>query len=222
MLKMSYVSKSIQNYDLRSSIWLKILLKGSTRWMNEQKLAKNRNSNLRRPTLSKEDMNQALTSVRMQKSLKSFSFLSIQNQKVHLTNAFTTTLKGRRRRRRIFRQIRTFQSPALGPATIPSSMTSMQTNGCLRFGACFRTCALANLSISLASPRDSNLSVLWRLATQGLLRSRISRAHRRAVLTNSLGETRASTRPKRKASSPLTGFDVYMNTLRGSLKKLTR
>lgn len=144
----------------------------------------------------------------MQKSLKSFSFLSILDYNKPSQDWVDYNLKGRRRR---FRKIRTFQSPALGPETIPSSITSMQTNGCLRFGACFRTCALANLSISLASPRDSNLLALWRLATQGLLRSTISRAHRRAVLTNSLGATRASTRPKLRASSPLTGFDVYIN-----------
>lgn len=91
---------------------------------------------------------------------------------------------------------RTFHSPARPPEAIPSSTTSMQTNGCLRLGACFRTWALANLSISLASPRGSNLSALWRLATHGFLHSKISKAHRRAVLTNWSGETIASTRPK--------------------------
>lgn len=112
------------------------------------------------------------------------------------------------RPRRILKQKKTFQSPDRPPEAIPSSTTSMQTNGCLRFGACFLTWALANLSISLASPRGSNLSVLWRVTTHGLLRSKISKAHWRAVLTNWSGETIASTRPKSQASCPLTGFDV--------------
>lgn len=69
----------------------------------------------------------------------------------------SSDLRGRKRK---CKQVTTFQSPARGPEIIPSSMTSMHTNGCLRLGACFRACALANLSISLASPRGSNSSVL--------------------------------------------------------------
>lgn len=100
----------------------------------------------------------------------------------------------------------------MGPETTPSSTTSMQTKGCLRLGACLRVWALANLSISRASPRGSILSVLYRDATHGFLRSKMSRAHFRAVLISSLGETTASTRPKLCASCPLTGLEVYSRT----------
>ena len=112
----------------------------------------------------------------------------------------------------------TFWSPARGPETTPVSTTSMQTSGCLRFGACFRTWALANLNISLASARDSNLLVLWRLIIHGFLLSEISRAHLRAALINSSGGTMASTSPSEKASSPLTGLDVCSSV--ASLDKL--
>ncbi len=87
----------------------------------------------------------------------------------------------------------------------------MQTNGCWTLGACFLAWALANLSISLASPRGSILSVLWRVTTHGLLPWKISRAHWRAVFTNSSAETMASTRPRLWASSPLTGSDFYLS-----------
>lgn len=94
------------------------------------------------------------------------------------------------------KQLRTFNSPDRPPEAIPSSTTSMQTNGCLSLGACFWTWALANLRISPASPRGSNLSALWRLVTHGLLHSQISNANRHAVLTNSSGDTISSTSPK--------------------------
>lgn len=115
------------------------------------------------------------------------------------------------RKTKLSRTQETFQSPARGPETTPVSMTSMQANGCLRFGDCFLAWALANLNISLASARDSNLSVLSRLRIHGLLRSRISRAHRRAALINSSGGTMASTSPREWASCPLIGFDVCLH-----------
>lgn len=103
----------------------------------------------------------------------------------------------------------TFRSPARGPETKPSSITSIQTSGCWRLAACFWAWALANLRISLASSGDSSLSVLLRVRTHGLLDSEISKAQRRAVFSKSLGETTTSTRPSWWASSALIGLDSW-------------
>lgn len=105
--------------------------------------------------------------------------------------------------------VNTFKSPAYPPCTKPSSIVSRQAWCWGMFGAVFFAFCFAMLRNSRDLEMGPSLFVMWRDLTKGFLPSAMSKARKRAMLSNSCEGTIASIRPSSSPSSDVIGFEDY-------------